>query len=98
MVSNETTISGSNFTEAVSAEATKRCQIRPPQPITLGVAFGNFFAWRAKYPPFKKRGVRDSFKLSSGQFAVQGKSIRIASVGWVRMLEAVRFAGANSFR
>ena len=67
--------------------------------IALGVvAFGNFFAGWAKYPQFKKRGVRDSFKLSSGRFAVQGRSIRIANLGWVRMREAVRFVGAKSFR
>lgn len=32
VVLNETTISGSNFTEVVSIDTTKRCQIRPPQP------------------------------------------------------------------
>ena len=40
--------------------------------IQLGQAFQNFFAGRAKYPKFKKKGVHDRFSLSNGcinQFA-----------------------------
>lgn len=41
--------------------------------IQLGKAFKNFFAGRAKYPVFKKKGKsRDSFELSNDQFAVEG--------------------------
>lgn len=63
--------------------------------IALGVAFGNFFAGRAKYPTPKKKGVHDSFRLSSGQFKIEGRRIRVPNVGWVRMREAVRFTDAK---
>lgn len=63
--------------------------------ISLGVAFQNFFAGRAKYPRFKKKGVRDSFKLSSGQFLIEGRRIRVPKIGWIRMREAVRYADAK---
>ncbi|MFI6957081.1 RNA-guided endonuclease InsQ/TnpB family protein [Nocardia sp. NPDC050408] len=62
--------------------------------INLGRAFENFFQKRAKYPRFKKRGVRDSFKLSSGQFAVTENRLRVPNVGWIMMSEIPRFTGA----
>jgi transposase len=41
--------------------------------IQLGNAFKNFFAGRASYPVFKKKGKsRDSFTLTNDQFAVDG--------------------------
>lgn len=62
--------------------------------IQLGKAFKNFFAGRAKYPVFKKKGrSRDSFELSNDQFAVDGSSLRIPHLGWVRMRESLRFSG-----
>ena len=61
--------------------------------IHLGQAFQNFFARRAKYPIFKKKGIHDSFTLTNDQFAVCGKRMRIPNLGWVRMREAVRFSG-----
>lgn len=63
--------------------------------IALGVAFSNFFAGRAKHPTFKKRGEHDSFRLSVGQFRIEGKRIRVPKIGWIRMREAVRFEGAR---
>ncbi|MDI9570285.1 MAG: transposase, partial [Pseudomonadota bacterium] len=59
----------------------------------LGDAFKNFFAGRAKYPRFKKKGVHDSFTLTNDQFDVDGSRIRIPHLGWVRMRETLRFAG-----
>jgi putative transposase len=61
--------------------------------IQLGQAFRNFFAGRAKYPRFRKKGVDDRFTLSNDQFKVVGKRIRIPCLGWVRMRESVRFGG-----
>ncbi len=61
--------------------------------IQLGDAFKNFFAGRAKYPQFRKKGQHDRFSLSNDQFSVEGSRIRIPHLGWVRMREALRFTG-----
>ena len=61
--------------------------------IDLGRAFDNFFKKRAKYPKPKKKGIHDSFTMSSGTFAVDGYRIRIPKLGYVRMSEALRFDG-----
>ncbi|WP_414039404.1 RNA-guided endonuclease InsQ/TnpB family protein [Acidithiobacillus sp. M4-SHS-6] len=61
--------------------------------IQLGEAFRNFFAGRAKYPKFRKKGVHDRFTLTNDQFSVEGSRIRIPNLGWVRMRESLRFAG-----
>lgn len=59
----------------------------------LGDAFKNFFAGRAKYPKFRKKGVRDRFTLTNDQFSIDGCRIRIPNLGWVRMRESLRFTG-----
>ena len=61
--------------------------------IQLGDAFKNFFAGRAKYPQFRKKGVHDRFTLTNDQFNIDGCRIRIPNLGWVRMRESLRFAG-----
>ncbi|WP_448506575.1 RNA-guided endonuclease InsQ/TnpB family protein [Immundisolibacter sp.] len=61
--------------------------------IQLGEAFKNFFAGRAKYPQFRKKGVHDRFTLTNDQFSIDGCRIRIPNLGWVRMRETLRFAG-----
>ena len=62
--------------------------------IQLGTAFKNFFAGRAKYPQFKKKGKsRDSFTLTNDQFTIDACRIRIPNLGLVRMREALRFSG-----
>lgn len=65
--------------------------------INLGKAFDRFFKKQGNYPKFKKRGVRDSFKLSAGQFAVTSEDgvprLRVPRVGLIRMSEAPRFDG-----
>jgi putative transposase len=59
----------------------------------LGDAFRNFFAKRAGFPKFKKKGVDDSFSISNDQFVISGQSIRIPNLGRVRMTEELRFDG-----
>jgi len=59
----------------------------------LGEAFKNFFARRARYPKFRKKGQHDRFTLTNDQFQVDAKKIRIPKLGWVRMREALRFTG-----
>ena len=61
--------------------------------IQLGQAFENFFAGRARYPQFRKKGVHDRFTLTNDQFSINGSRIRIPNLGWVRMRETLRFAG-----
>jgi putative transposase len=61
--------------------------------IQLGQAFKNFFAKRARYPQFRKKGVHDRFTLTNDQFDIDGSRIRIPHLGWVRMREPLRFRG-----
>jgi len=61
--------------------------------IQLGAAFKNFFAGRARYPKFRKKGLHDRFSLSNDQFSVDASRIRIPNLGWVRMRETLRFTG-----
>ena len=63
--------------------------------IDLGAAYRAFFEKRARYPRFKKKGLRDSFCAANeaGTFRVDGKRIKLPIIGWVRMREEVRFAG-----
>ena len=59
----------------------------------LGQAFQNFFAKRAKYPVFRKKGVHDRFSISNDQFTIKEKTMQIPKLGWVRMSEPLRFQG-----
>jgi putative transposase len=61
--------------------------------IQLGDAFKNFFAHRARYPTFRKKGRDDRFSLSNDQFRVEDKRIHIPKLGWVKMRERLRFSG-----
>jgi len=68
----------------------------PQQAIkNLGQAFTRFFAKEARYPKFKKKGRHDSFRADNGPatFRCEGKRIKLPVIGWVRMREALRFAG-----
>jgi len=73
----------------------------PQQSIkNLGKAFNNFFNKRAKYPKYKKLGRHDAFRADNGPqtkgadaVQVNGKSVGIPKLGWVRMREALRFEG-----
>lgn len=67
----------------------------------LGRAFQNFFAKRAKYPTYKKKGKsRDSFRADNGPdkehysaVDVDGCRIKLPVIGWIRMREEIRFSG-----
>ena len=73
----------------------------PQQAIkNLGQAFTRFFKKKSKYPRFKKKGKRDSFRadngpITAGANAVQVKdnAIKIPKLGWVKMTEILRFKG-----
>lgn len=67
----------------------------------LGTAFANFFrdlrkakgARRARFPRFKSKRCDNGFALWNDQFEINGNRIRIPKLGWVKMHEALRFAG-----
>ena len=59
----------------------------------LGRAFQNFFKKHAGFPKFKKKGINDSFSISNDQFRIEGRSIRVPNLGYVRMTEELRFDG-----
>jgi len=61
--------------------------------IQPGDAFKNFFARRARYPRFRRKGEHDRFTLTNDQFRVEGERIHIPKLGYVRMREQLRFAG-----
>jgi len=61
--------------------------------IQLGKAFSNFFAKRAKYPKFRKKGIHDRFSITNDQLQLDGARIRIPRLGWIRMREELRFNG-----
>lgn len=58
-------------------------------------AFKRFFDKKAKYPKFKKKGVRDSFVAieNSVSFKQKDKKIRLPRIGWVKCSEDLRFEG-----
>ena len=59
----------------------------------LQSAFRNFFAKRARYPRFKRKGVHDSFYIGNDHLKLDGKRVWIPKLGWVRMREELRFRG-----
>ncbi|MCL2783552.1 MAG: transposase [Propionibacteriaceae bacterium] len=63
--------------------------------IDLGKAFNNFFAGRARYPRFHKKGQSESFRVSSGFFKVDGRRLRLPLIGWLRMREPLRWPDAK---
>src|SRR5690606_1333528 len=56
-------------------------------------AFNKFFKKTAKYPKFKKKGIRDSFTINNDQFAVFEKVIKLPKLGKVKMCERLRLQG-----
>lgn len=79
-------------------EVTK---VAPQQAIKdLGTAFKRFFSGQGKYPRFKKKGIRDSFRADNGPAAkgrdavpVKGKRIKLPKIGWIKMREIIRIEG-----
>ena len=47
------------------------------------------------FPRWRKRGVHDSYQADNGRgtVGVNGRSVRLPRIGWVRMREELRFAG-----
>lgn len=79
-------------------EVTK---VAPQQAIkNLGSAFNRFFKHQGKYPQFKKKGIRDSFRADNGP-AIAGenavklisKKINLPRIGWIKLQEELRFQG-----
>jgi len=56
-------------------------------------AFQNYFAKRAEFPKYHKKGVHDSFSISNDQFETHEKQAWIPLLGWVDMAEELRFDG-----
>ena len=59
----------------------------------LKSAFKNFFAKRADFPKFHKKGINDSFEISNDQFKVNGSYVQIPKLGNVRLAEELRYEG-----
>jgi len=59
----------------------------------LGKAFRNFFAGRAGFPKYRRKGVNDSFSLSNDQYKIIGATVRVPSLGFVRLAEGLRYDG-----
>ena len=77
----------------------KSCIGRSPQSwfttvLHLQTAFRNFFANRARYPRFKRKGVHERFYIGNDHVKLDGKRIWIPKLGWVRMREELRFRGS----
>ncbi len=57
----------------------------------LESAFKNFFAKRADFPKFKRKGEKDRFRFPQGCKLEQGNArIWLPKIGWVRYRNAVR--------
>jgi putative transposase len=47
----------------------------------LAKAFRNFFAKRAEFPKFHKKGINDSFSLSNDQLKIDNETVKIPNLG-----------------
>lgn len=72
-------------------EVTKYASQQPF--IHLQRAFQGFFAKKAKYPKYKKKGIHDSFYIGGDQVQIVEKQVKIPTLGWVRLKEFLRFEG-----
>ena len=79
-------------------EVTK---VAPQQAIkNLGQAFDRFFKHQGRYPRFKKKGIRDSFRADNGPakkgdnaVEIQGKKIKLPRIGLIKLTEKLRHGG-----
>ena len=62
----------------------------------LGAAITNWAKKLARFPRFKKRGIRDSFSSTNQSAEIRGKQIRLPKIGRVKMFEELRFEGPIS--
>ncbi|TNG95747.1 IS200/IS605 family element transposase accessory protein TnpB [Pasteurellaceae bacterium USgator11] len=61
----------------------------------LEAAFRHFFAKRADFPKFKKKGIKDSFRFPQGFKLEQGNNrIFLPKIGWVRYRNSQQVIGA----
>jgi len=72
-------------------EVTKYASQQPF--IHLQRGFQKFFSKKARYPKFKKKGVHESFYIGGDQIQITGKQVKIPNLGWVRLMESLRFEG-----
>ena len=61
--------------------------------VHLSAAIANWVSKRARFPKFKKRGKKDAFTTNNQSVQVQGKKIKLPKIGWVKMFQALRWAG-----
>ena len=59
----------------------------------LGEAIANWVSKRAKFPKFKKRGIRDAWTTDEQAVKVDGKRIKLPKIGWIKMFQEFRFVG-----
>ena len=59
----------------------------------LGQAIAHWVSKRAKFPKYKKRSCRQSYITDEQSVRVEGKRIRLAKIGQVKMFQALRFEG-----
>ena len=59
----------------------------------LGQGIANWVSKRAKFPKFKKRGIRDAFTTDEQAVRVEAKKIKLPKIGWIKMRQALRFVG-----
>ncbi|MFI0435478.1 MAG: RNA-guided endonuclease InsQ/TnpB family protein [Parachlamydiaceae bacterium] len=55
--------------------------------------FQGFSAKRTTYPKFKKKGIHDSFYIGENQVQIHENRVKIPTLGWVRLMEFLRFEG-----
>jgi putative transposase len=61
--------------------------------LDLGKAYLNFWNKKAERPSFKKKGSSSSFTIGNSHGKIEGKSVLLTQIGWVRMREDLRFSG-----
>ena len=61
--------------------------------VNLSAAIANWVSKRAKFPKFKKRGLKDAFTTNNQSVEVQGKRIKLPKIGWVQMFQSLRWTG-----
>jgi putative transposase len=59
----------------------------------LGSAFSKFFKKTTLYPTFKKKGTKDSFKVTAVNIKHNNHSIKIAKIGIIHAAESPLFTG-----
>ena len=62
----------------------------------LASAITNWRKKLARFPRFKKKGIRDSFSSTNQSAEIKGKRLRLPKIGWIKMFEELRFEGEIS--